>query len=84
MINMPWQWSLQNRRRRASAGRFMLANTHALSPPLQARLSLSSWQSLTKAADIDWRCVEMFHLDEYIGLPMSHPASFHAGFSRND
>ena len=31
---------------------------------------------LTKAADIDWRRVEMFHLDEYIGLPMSHPASF--------
>jgi glucosamine-6-phosphate deaminase len=31
---------------------------------------------LTKAADIDWKRVEMFHLDEYIGLPMSHPASF--------
>jgi glucosamine-6-phosphate deaminase len=31
---------------------------------------------LTKAPDIDWRCVEMFHLDEYIGLPVSHPASF--------
>ena len=31
---------------------------------------------LTKAADIDWPRVEMFHLDEYIGLPMSHPASF--------
>ena len=31
---------------------------------------------LTAAADIDWRRVEMFHLDEYIGLPMSHPASF--------
>ncbi|MGA7927374.1 MAG: glucosamine-6-phosphate deaminase, partial [Candidatus Sulfotelmatobacter sp.] len=29
---------------------------------------------LTEAADIDWRRVEMFHLDEYIGLPMSHPA----------
>ncbi len=31
---------------------------------------------LTKAADIDWQRVEMFHLDEYIGLPISHPASF--------
>jgi glucosamine-6-phosphate deaminase len=31
---------------------------------------------VTKAADIDWRRVEMFHLDEYIGLPKSHPASF--------
>ncbi|NLL70282.1 MAG: glucosamine-6-phosphate deaminase [Epulopiscium sp.] len=27
-------------------------------------------------SDIDWSKVEMFHLDEYIGLPESHPASF--------
>ena len=33
-------------------------------------------EALTKTADIDWRRVEMFHLDEYIGLPKSHPASF--------
>lgn len=26
--------------------------------------------------DIDWSKVTMFHLDEYIGLPDSHPASF--------
>lgn len=26
--------------------------------------------------DIDWSKVTGFHLDEYIGLPMSHPASF--------
>ncbi|GAB3894593.1 glucosamine-6-phosphate deaminase [Larkinella knui] len=26
--------------------------------------------------DIDWSRVVMFHLDEYIGLPLSHPASF--------
>ncbi len=26
--------------------------------------------------DIDWSCVEMFHLDEYVNLPESHPASF--------
>ncbi len=26
--------------------------------------------------NIDWSKVEMFHLDEYIGLPESHPASF--------
>lgn len=31
---------------------------------------------LTKAPDIDWQNVEMFHLDEYIGLPITHPASF--------
>jgi glucosamine-6-phosphate deaminase len=31
---------------------------------------------LTRLADIDWKRVEMFHLDEYIGIPESHPASF--------
>ena len=28
------------------------------------------------ASDIDWGKVNMFHLDEYIGLPVTHPASF--------
>jgi glucosamine-6-phosphate deaminase len=32
--------------------------------------------ALTSAPDIDWECVEIFHLDEYIGLPITHPASF--------
>ena len=32
--------------------------------------------ALTKAADIDWKKVEAFHLDEYIGLPVTHPGSF--------
>ena len=27
-------------------------------------------------AKVDWSKVEMFHLDEYVGLPESHPASF--------
>ena len=31
---------------------------------------------LTQLPDIQWDHVEMFHLDEYIGLPESHPASF--------
>lgn len=31
---------------------------------------------LTKTAGIDWAKVEMFHLDEYVGLPAAHPASF--------
>lgn len=26
--------------------------------------------------DVDWSKVEMFHLDEYVNLPESHPASF--------
>lgn len=33
-------------------------------------------QVLTSLTGIDWQQVEMFHLDEYIGLPASHPASF--------
>jgi len=32
--------------------------------------------ALTKASGIDWSKVEAFHLDEYIGLPVTHPGSF--------
>ena len=32
--------------------------------------------ALTQAKDIDWKKVEMFHLDEYVGLPITHAASF--------
>lgn len=32
--------------------------------------------ALIKAENIDWQRVEMFHLDEYIGLPITHAASF--------
>jgi len=31
---------------------------------------------LTSTDGIDWPQVEMFHLDEYVGLPATHPASF--------
>jgi glucosamine-6-phosphate deaminase len=31
---------------------------------------------LTTAPGVDWKKVELFHLDEYIGLPENHPASF--------
>lgn len=31
---------------------------------------------LTQAPGIEWANVEAFHLDEYIGLPATHPASF--------
>ena len=31
---------------------------------------------LTNTKGIDWQSVECFHLDEYVGLAMSHPASF--------
>jgi len=32
--------------------------------------------ALTTSAGVDWTRVEMFHLDEYVGLPADHPASF--------
>src|SRR3974377_2042951 len=33
-------------------------------------------EELTSTPGIDWKKVELFHLDEYIGLPKIHPASF--------
>ena len=33
-------------------------------------------KQLLQEPDIDWKKVTMFHLDEYIGLPETHPASF--------
>jgi glucosamine-6-phosphate deaminase len=32
--------------------------------------------ALVTTPGIDWTRVEMFHLDEYVGLPIDHPASF--------
>lgn len=32
--------------------------------------------ALTDCTDVDWKRVELFHLDEYIGLLATHPASF--------
>jgi len=32
--------------------------------------------ALAAEADIPWRAVTLFHLDEYVGLPADHPASF--------
>lgn len=33
-------------------------------------------QTLIETPEIDWSRITMFHLDEYIGLPITHPASF--------
>jgi glucosamine-6-phosphate deaminase len=32
--------------------------------------------ALTSTAALEWNKVEAFHLDEYVGMPMTHPASF--------
>lgn len=37
---------------------------------------LTFLEKLIRAPDIDWTQVTAFHLDEYIALPISHPASF--------
>jgi glucosamine-6-phosphate deaminase len=33
-------------------------------------------RQLTSQPDVDWPRVELFHLDEYAGIPETHPASF--------
>ncbi len=33
-------------------------------------------KSLAATKDVDWRSVEVFHMDEYVGLSEQHPASF--------
>ena len=33
-------------------------------------------KALVEEPDIKWECVEMFHLDEYVDLPITHVASF--------
>lgn len=33
-------------------------------------------EALTKIDGVDWKKVEAFHLDEYVGIPITHPASF--------
>src|SRR5207245_7269306 len=41
-----------------------------------AATGASQFEFLDALTAIEWPRVEMFHLDEYIGLPVSHPASF--------
>jgi glucosamine-6-phosphate deaminase len=54
----------------------------AISQRGEARMVVSTgssqfetFQSLLKE-EIDWKKIEVFHLDEYIGLPVTHTASF--------
>ena len=41
-----------------------------------AASQLEFLDALTRTFDIDWQKVEVFHLDEYVGLPVTHPGSF--------
>ena len=67
----------------AAAEQAAAAITRAIGVRGSARILVATGASqfeflaaLTARTDIDWKQVEMFHLDEYVGLPAEHPASF--------
>lgn len=60
----------------AAIRRAIAARGHARIIAATAASQLEFLDALTKAPGIDWSKVEAFHLDEYIGLPVSHPGSF--------
>jgi glucosamine-6-phosphate deaminase len=49
---------------------------HARIIAATAASQLEFLDALTQVPEIDWSKVEAFHLDEYIGLPITHPGSF--------
>ena len=68
---------------RVAAGQACSALRRAIRDRGRARIivatgtsQLDFLEALTNAENIDWQRVEMFHLDEYVGLPITHPASF--------
>jgi len=68
---------------RAAAEQAAVSLRKAIQESGQARIIAATGASqfefldaLTAMPGIDWPRVEMFHLDEYVGLPVSHPASF--------
>lgn len=67
----------------AAAEQAAAAISSAITNRGQARIIVATGASqfeflkaLTGRTEIDWSRVEMFHLDEYTGLPITHPASF--------
>jgi len=68
---------------RAAAERAKAAIGEAIARAGEARVIAATGASqfefldaLTAARGVDWGGVEMFHLDEYVGLPDTHAASF--------
>ena len=68
---------------RAAAEQAAVAIRRAIAGHGQARIiaataasQLEFLDALTKVPEIEWSKVEVFHLDEYIGLPLTHPGSF--------
>jgi glucosamine-6-phosphate deaminase len=67
----------------AAAGHAAASIRHAIDRKGRARIvaataasQLEFLSALTGHADIPWPRVELFHLDEYVALPATHPASF--------
>jgi len=68
---------------RAAAGQAAAAIRGAIAARDRCRLVLATGTSqfafldaLTGTPGINWHQVEAFHLDEYVGMPVTHPASF--------
>ena len=68
-------------RRAAGQGAHLLREALASKPVATIVVATGASQfhlydALIAEAEIDWSRVEIFHLDEYVGLPASHPGSF--------
>lgn len=68
---------------KAAADQAARAIRNAISAHGEARIiaataasQLEFLEALTRGPGIDWQKVEAFHLDEYIGLAVTHPGSF--------
>jgi glucosamine-6-phosphate deaminase len=68
---------------RAAAQRAATILREAIAARGQARIVVATGASqfeflaaLAGAPGVAWKQVELFHLDEYLGLPITHPASF--------
>jgi glucosamine-6-phosphate deaminase len=48
-----------------------------------ANSQLEMIASLARQPNIKWNVVEVFHVDEYVGIPISHPQSFAGWVKRN-
>src|ERR1700728_5101451 len=60
----------------AAIRRAIAENGNARIIAATAASQLEFLDALTKTPGIDWPRVEVFHLDEYLGLPVTHPGSF--------
>lgn len=75
----------RSRMGKAAAQRAAAVLRQALASRGRARMIVASAPSqteliaaLTDAPDLDWSRITVFHMDEYVGLPEGHPATFRA------